>query len=53
MTITYTNKITGERTKREDIKDFSEAWSKADEVCEEMNWNPEMFSEDVLVRELK
>ena len=53
MTITYTNQITGERTKRENLKDFAHAWKLSKEICEEMNWNFDMFCEDVSVRELK
>jgi hypothetical protein len=52
MTITYTNQITGERTKRENLKDFAAAWALAQEICDEMNWNFDMFCEDVKVKRI-
>ena len=49
---TYTNKVTGERARRE-VSDIGAAWELADEVCEDMDWNIDMFAQDVEVRILK
>lgn len=53
MTVTYTNNALGETTSRNNVKDFAEAWSLSQEVCKEMNWNEDMFAEDIAVKELK
>jgi hypothetical protein len=53
MTFTYTNTVTGERTKREGLSNVGQAWALSQEVCEQMNWNHEMFADDVMVRKLK
>ena len=52
MIFTYTNKVTGERTKRENLNHVGEAWALCGEVCQEMNWNENMFAEDVEVRSI-
>lgn len=50
MTFDYTNKVTGERTKRENLNHAGDAWALCGEVCQEMDWDEDMFAEDVIVR---
>lgn len=46
---TYTNRETGETLELAGVKNIGDAWSKSKLVCDTMNWNHEMFAEDVKV----
>ncbi len=53
MVVEYTNRVTGESTRKIGLVDIGEAWDIADEICREMNWNEDTFAIDVRVKEVK
>ena len=53
MTIKYFNRGLNQTTFRNNVKDLTEAWELAGDVCDEMNWNFDIFHNEVLVREVK
>nr|BFF40253.1 hypothetical protein BACY1_20580 [Tenacibaculum mesophilum] len=50
MTAIYTNKCTKEVYEIGGVKDLPQAWRLSNFVCSRMNWNLNMFCEDVIVR---
>lgn len=46
----YTNTQTNEVYELAGVKNIGKAWSLASTVCSRMNWNEDMFAEDVIVR---
>lgn len=46
----YTNTQTNEVYELVGVKNIGHAWRLASTVCDRMNWNEDMFSEDVVVR---
>ena len=53
MTATYKNTQTNESTEIGGVKNIGQAWNLASFVCNKMNWNEDMFAEDVIVRMVK
>lgn len=49
MIATYKNKQTGEEYKLGGVNSLAKAWSLSKFVSKRMNWNEEMFAEDVTV----
>jgi hypothetical protein len=49
-TAVYHNRKTNETYQLVGIKNLAHAWKVYNTVCERMNWNPEMFSNDVNVK---
>ena len=50
MTATYTNNQTNETYQIGGVKNIGQAWSLASTACNRMNWNEDMFAEDVTVK---
>lgn len=49
MTATYTNTQTSETYELGGVNNIGQAWKLANHVCDRMNWNFDMFAEDVRV----
>lgn len=50
MTATYTNKALQETYELSGIKDLKHAWKIYRTVCQRMNWNEDMFSNDMKIK---
>tara|TARA_R110000822_G_scaffold161_1_gene711 strand:- start:17227 stop:17388 length:162 start_codon:yes stop_codon:yes gene_type:complete len=49
MTAIYNNTQTNEVYELAGVSNIGKAWKMSKMVCERMNWNEEMFAEDVTV----
>lgn len=49
-TAIYTNKATNEIYRLGGINNIGQAWALASVACNRMNWNLDMFSDDVKIK---